>query len=51
LLEHVWEYPPGTGDPALVYAQIKNLRRKIEPDPDSPVYIRTVHGRGYLISG
>lgn len=26
---------------------IKNLRRKIEPDPDNPKFIRTVHGVGY----
>ena len=26
---------------------IKNLRRKIERDPHSPEYIKTVHGMGY----
>ena len=26
---------------------IKNLRRKIERDPHSPEYIKTVHGLGY----
>ncbi len=26
---------------------IKNLRKKVEPDPSSPVYILTVHGVGY----
>jgi two-component system alkaline phosphatase synthesis response regulator PhoP len=30
---------------------IRNLRRKIEPDPDSPTYIQTVHGVGYRLSG
>ena len=26
---------------------IRNLRRKIESDPDEPVYIQTVYGVGY----
>ncbi len=51
LLEDVWGYPPGVGDPALVYAHIKNLRQKIEPDPGGkPRYLRNIRGRGYLIS-
>jgi len=30
---------------------IRNLRRKIEPDPDNPTYIQTVHGVGYRLAG
>jgi DNA-binding response OmpR family regulator len=30
-------------------AHVKNLRRKIEPDPRSPTYIQTVHGVGYKL--
>ncbi len=30
-----------------VDTHVKNLRRKIEPDPKSPKYILTVHGVGY----
>ncbi len=30
---------------------IRNLRRKIEPDPDNPTYIQTVHGVGYRFTG
>ncbi len=30
---------------------IRNLRRKIEPDPDSPTYIQTVYGVGYRLTG
>lgn len=26
---------------------IKNIRKKLEPDPDDPTYIETVHGVGY----
>jgi DNA-binding response OmpR family regulator len=52
LLQDVWEYPPGVGDPAIVYAHIKNLRQKIEPDATmTPQHLRNIRGRGYLISG
>ncbi|MBX0331477.1 helix-turn-helix domain-containing protein, partial [Oscillochloris sp. ZM17-4] len=30
---------------------IRNLRRKIEPDPNDPLYIRTVYGVGYRLLG
>jgi two-component system alkaline phosphatase synthesis response regulator PhoP len=30
---------------------IRNLRRKIGPDPDSPTYIQTVYGVGYRLKG
>jgi two-component system, OmpR family, alkaline phosphatase synthesis response regulator PhoP len=30
---------------------IRNLRRKIEPDPDNPRYIQTIHGVGYRLAG
>jgi DNA-binding response OmpR family regulator len=50
LLQDVWQYPPGTGDPILVRVHIGNLRAKIEPQPDTPRYIRNIRGRGYLLS-
>jgi DNA-binding response OmpR family regulator len=28
-------------------AHIKNMRRKLEPDPRNPRYVLTVHGVGY----
>jgi DNA-binding response OmpR family regulator len=28
-------------------SHIKNLRKKVEPDPESPMYIITVYGVGY----
>ncbi len=31
-------------------SHIKNLRRKIEPDPKHPTYIQTVYGVGYRLS-
>jgi DNA-binding response OmpR family regulator len=30
-----------------VDAHVKNLRRKIEPDPKKPRYLQTVYGVGY----
>ncbi len=32
-----------------VDSHIKNLRRKIEPDPDKPSYIYTIYGAGYKL--
>jgi len=32
-------------------SHVKNLRRKIEPDPKKPVYIRTIYGVGYRLVG
>ena len=30
-------------------AHVKNLRRKVEPDPGAPRYVETVHGVGYRL--
>lgn len=30
---------------------IRNLRKKIEPDPNDPIYIKTVYGIGYRLEG
>lgn len=49
LLDAVWDYPAGTGDPDLVRAHIRNLRAKIEPDSRHPTYIHTIHGVGYMV--
>ncbi len=32
-------------------SHIKNLRQKIEDDPKQPVYVRTIHGKGYRFGG
>jgi DNA-binding response OmpR family regulator len=50
LLQEVWDFPYDTGSTDLVRAHIKNLREKIEPDPRSPVYLRTVPRHGYMIA-
>lgn len=49
LLTDVWSYPNGAGDTALVRNHIRNLRRKIEDDPERPSIIQSRHGRGYTI--
>ncbi|MBN1427670.1 MAG: response regulator transcription factor [Anaerolineae bacterium] len=51
LLDAVWQYPSGSGDPDLVRAHIRNLRAKLEPDSQYPVYIHTIHGVGYMVKG
>lgn len=49
LLTHVWRYPNGVGDSALVRNHIRNLRRKIELDPERPMILQSQHGRGYVL--
>jgi DNA-binding response OmpR family regulator len=50
LLDEVWDYPVDTGSPDLVRVHIKNLRDKVETDPRSPDFIRTVPGYGYTVN-
>ncbi len=49
LLMRVWDYPHGAGDTALVRNHVRNLRRKIEDDPERPAIIQSRHGRGYSV--
>lgn len=49
LLSSVWNYPKGVGDAALVRNHIRNLRRKLEVNPDHPDIIQSRHGRGYSV--
>jgi DNA-binding response OmpR family regulator len=49
LLQEVWLYPTGVGDPAVVRWHVKNLRRKIEAEPDKPVRLRTISHHGYIL--
>lgn len=49
LLVHVWNYPNGVGDAALVRNHVHNLRQKLEIDPERPAIIQSRHGRGYVI--
>lgn len=33
-----------------IYMHVSNLRRKLEPNPDKPQYIKSVYGAGYKLS-
>lgn len=47
LYESVWKEPYYHGAANTVMVHIRNLRKKIEPDPKNPSLIKTVWGRGY----
>ncbi len=44
----IWGKDP-LGDTRTVQVHIHNLRSKIEPDPTSPVYLKSVWGKGYIL--
>ena len=48
LLENVWGY--AGGDRSMLKQMIYRLRKKIEPDPSSPVIIETITGIGYCLN-
>jgi DNA-binding response OmpR family regulator len=47
LMKEVWG--GNRNDPALVRRYILMLRKKLEPDPSNPVWLRTVRGFGYRL--
>lgn len=49
IMEGVWGYGH-FGSPRTVDNFIHSLRQKIEPEQDSPCYLRTVRGAGYCFS-
>jgi len=50
LLHQVWDYD-FLGDLRTVDVHIQRLRKKIEPSPDQPRYLKTVWGVGYKFEG
>ena len=50
LLRAVWEYPDDSANTRSVDYAVARLRKKIEPDPDEPRFIRTAHGSGYSLT-
>ncbi|MBW0101772.1 response regulator transcription factor [Pseudonocardia sp. KRD291] len=49
LLQRVWGYDY-LGDTRLLDVHVRRLRRKIEPDPDTPTVVLTVRGAGYKVA-
>ena len=49
LYENVWGYDDIPASSNLT-SFIRKLRKKVEPDPDNPIYIITVWGVGYKLS-
>lgn len=47
LYENVWGFEDMPKDTSNLPSFIRKLRKKIEPDPDNPIYIITVWGVGY----
>ncbi len=49
LLRAVWGYD-NTPTTRTVDTHVFQLRQKLEPDPSAPRWLRTVHGKGYLLA-
>lgn len=49
LYESVWNEPYFYSCNNTIMVHIRNLRRKLEKDPQNPKYIKTVWGKGYRI--
>ncbi len=47
IFQQVWQEPYYRGASNTVMVHIRNLRRKLEPAPEKPIYIKTAWGRGY----
>jgi two-component system alkaline phosphatase synthesis response regulator PhoP len=50
ILDRAWGHD-AMPTPRTVDVHVAWLRRKLEPDPHRPTFIRTVHGVGYLFTG
>ncbi len=49
LYEQIWQEPYFYSANNTVMVHIRNLRKKIESDPQNPLYLKTVWGKGYYI--
>lgn len=49
IYESIWNEPYFYSCNNTIMVHIRNLRRKLEADPESPQYIKTVWGKGYRI--
>ncbi|MOA48340.1 Sensory transduction protein regX3 [compost metagenome] len=48
LMEQVWTHEAEFVDENALTVTVKRLRAKIEEDPSTPKYIKTVYGLGYM---
>jgi two-component system, OmpR family, KDP operon response regulator KdpE len=48
LLTKVWG-PEYRDDRDYLWAYVRHLRRKLEPEPGNPVYIKSATGFGYVL--
>ncbi len=51
LLEEIWDCTEDYVSDNTLSVFIKRLRKKIEPDPQNPKFIRTIRGMGYQMDG
>ena len=51
LYESIWQEPYYYGAENTIMVHIRNLRKKIEKNPQNPKIIRTIWGRGYRFDG
>ena len=49
LLKHVWAFPDAPLTRSVDHA-VARLRKKVEPDPHKPQFIKSAHGEGYCLT-
>ncbi len=49
-LEKLMNYPHGAGNPVAIRTHIRNIRSKIEKDPNNPEIIINIPKRGYILN-
>jgi DNA-binding response OmpR family regulator len=50
LLEKIMNYLPGSGNPVAIRTHIRNIRAKMESDPNNPEIIINIPKRGYILN-
>jgi DNA-binding response OmpR family regulator len=50
LLEKIMDYLPGSGNPVAIRTHIRNIRAKMEVEPNNPQIIINIPKRGYILN-